>query len=145
MIRNYVLGFLFNGSYVLLIEKNRPDWCKGLLNGVGGKIESGESPDEAMHREALEEADVKAEWKRFATMRLSGGGIVYCFSAQTDNWNCQSLTDEPVDWYDIEFLPVNTVKHVRWLIPIALDQETVKPVDVWMQKADESSRMGGRE
>jgi 8-oxo-dGTP pyrophosphatase MutT (NUDIX family) len=29
---------------VLLIEKQKPAWQRGKLNGVGGKIEPGENP-----------------------------------------------------------------------------------------------------
>jgi 8-oxo-dGTP diphosphatase len=56
MIR-YVLGFVFDFGFrnVLLIEKKRPEWMMGRLNGLGGKIEEGESPLEAMRRELAEE------------------------------------------------------------------------------------------
>lgn len=64
-LKRYVLGFIFD-SYkvgdkqerfvsVLLERKQRPAWQAGKLNGVGGKIELGESPFEAMHRECKEE------------------------------------------------------------------------------------------
>jgi 8-oxo-dGTP diphosphatase len=132
--RHYVLGFLFKGQHVLLIEKQRPAWCKGLLNGVGGKIEPGESPAEAMYREAVEEAAVVADWERFVVMRLSGGGTVHCYYARTCSWQYETRTDEIVNWYDSKYLPSNTVKHVRWLLPLALDTEVVKPVEVHMQK-----------
>lgn len=34
----YVVGFCFNSdlSQIILIEKNKPEWQKGYLNGVGG-------------------------------------------------------------------------------------------------------------
>ena len=53
----YVLGFVFSldASRVLLIWKNRPEWQKGKLNGIGGKIEEGELPIDAMKREFSEE------------------------------------------------------------------------------------------
>ena len=40
-MKKYVLTFLFTSDYknVWLIEKNRPNWQKGSLNGIGGKIE----------------------------------------------------------------------------------------------------------
>lgn len=51
--RQYVLGFLFNENLtkVVLVRKKRPEWQCGLLNGVGGKIEDGEPPLDAMVRE----------------------------------------------------------------------------------------------
>ena len=46
-ITNYVLGFAFSksGQMVLLIWKNKPEWQRGKMNGIGGKIELGEHPD----------------------------------------------------------------------------------------------------
>ncbi len=54
----YVVTFLFNhdSTKVWLIEKQKPDWQKGLLNGIGGKIEIGETPTDAAFRELKEEA-----------------------------------------------------------------------------------------
>lgn len=59
-----VVGFLFDdtGDNVLLIRKNRPDWMAGRLNGIGGKVESGESPESAMYREFWEETGVTIAW-----------------------------------------------------------------------------------
>lgn len=74
---NYVVGFLFstNKKEVVLIKKNRPDWQKGLLNGIGGHIED-ETPLEAMKREFLEETGLKIEyWKQFAYIEFERG---YC-------------------------------------------------------------------
>lgn len=58
----YVLGFMFDHEekHVLLIWKNRPKWQAGKLNGIGGKIEAGETPLQAMEREFTEETFFKA-------------------------------------------------------------------------------------
>lgn len=51
---------------VLLIEKKKPAWQAGRLNGVGGKIEGVETPVQAMVREFEEETSVKTtaeDWK----------------------------------------------------------------------------------
>ena len=57
----YVLGFAFNKgcTEVLLIEKKRPNWMVGKLNGVGGHIEDGETPIDAMVREFKEETNLR--------------------------------------------------------------------------------------
>ncbi len=53
----YVLGFAFNPQLtrVVLIRKQKPESLRGLLNGVGGKIELAETPRMAMSREFMEE------------------------------------------------------------------------------------------
>lgn len=53
----YCLGLIFDPEFtrVLLIVKNRPCWQLNKLNGIGGKIETGESDLEAMNREFQEE------------------------------------------------------------------------------------------
>ncbi len=84
MIR-YVCGFLFSlGSGVVLIEKRKPSWQAGRLNGVGGKIEPGETPLQAMVREFEEEAGLHVDgWRQFCV--LSGGGfeVTFFFAAMT--------------------------------------------------------------
>jgi 8-oxo-dGTP pyrophosphatase MutT (NUDIX family) len=56
-MRRYVLGFVFDRGFrhVLLICKTSPEWQAGRLNGLGGKIEPGETPLLAMERELREE------------------------------------------------------------------------------------------
>lgn len=58
-MKRYVLGFVFDRRYnnVLLIEKARPNWQAGKLNGLGGKVAEGESPAAAMVRELREETN----------------------------------------------------------------------------------------
>lgn len=81
MTVRYVLGFPFidgNRSVfkrsVLLVEKQYgPEINIGKMNGIGGKIDDGESPEDAMVREFLEEtACVKPHWTRIG--RMSGEG-----------------------------------------------------------------------
>jgi 8-oxo-dGTP pyrophosphatase MutT (NUDIX family) len=55
-MKEYVVGFALDSHFnVILIRKNRPDWQAGKLNGVGGRIEEGETPMQAMIREFEEE------------------------------------------------------------------------------------------
>jgi 8-oxo-dGTP pyrophosphatase MutT (NUDIX family) len=51
----YSCAFAFAGASVLLIRKAKPEWQKGLLNGIGGKLESPESVMDCTIREFREE------------------------------------------------------------------------------------------
>ena len=66
---NYVAGFLIDreARQIALIRKNRPEWQAGQLNGIGGHIEPGEVPREAMRREFMEETGFDSSlWEHFA-------------------------------------------------------------------------------
>lgn len=129
---HYCLGFLFNEDFtkVVLIRKNKPNWQKGLLNGVGGKIESHEISANAMTREFFEEAGICiATWKQFAYMK---GGLssesywrVDCFYARAsdrDMMQIYSPTSEQVKIYSVGILKrLKTVSNLQWLIPLAVD------------------------
>jgi 8-oxo-dGTP diphosphatase len=127
----YVLGFAFNPkkTHVLLILKKRPDWQAGLLNGIGGKIESFDTnPLSAMIREFKEETGLVTtdnQWKQFATMG-NDYFSVSCFWAIADYLDlAESITDETVHYLPIAHLTQNNFKdcvsNLSWLINMALD------------------------
>ena len=126
-----VLGFLFseNREKVCLIEKQKPEWQKGLLNGIGGKIELGETAIEAMVREFNEEAGLKLNyvtWEHFATMN-GKDWKVYCYVAFSDSifW-VKTNEIEIVSVFDTNHvlteLHDKTISNLQWLIPMALDK-----------------------
>lgn len=59
----YTVGFLFSpdGSKVLLQRKLKTEYA-GLFNGVGGKLEEGETPEQCMIREIAEETGIVQLW-----------------------------------------------------------------------------------
>ena len=125
----YVAGFLFDDcrQHVVLIRKNRPEWQRGKLNGLGGRIEPGETPASAMRREFQEETGVDIpDWKEFAV--LTGTGFVVHFFYGCADWETigrvSSLTDELVRTYQLNELgSLPTVPNAKWLIPKALSME----------------------
>lgn len=96
---NYCLGFAFSRDLtrVMLIRKLRPAWQAGRLNGIGGKLEAGETALEAMVRECREETGLDiSDWEYFATIQ-SAQFTVTCYKTCTDEiFRAQSLTDENV-------------------------------------------------
>jgi len=131
-MKYYVNGFMFNeeGTKVALIRKNRPEWQKGCLNGIGGKINEGENPIQAMNREFEEESGGKGlDWFQYCTLEGEDWSV-YFFSTRGDISDLETKTDEG----DIEIHDVNDIqyqmiiKNLLWLVPMALLKETVAEV-----------------
>jgi 8-oxo-dGTP diphosphatase len=124
LARRYVVGFAFNRdkSHVLLIRKERPEWQKGLLNGLGGHIEDGETPMQAMIREMQEESALEIiDWN----LRTSFHGPSYelfVYSAVHRIQDAIQMTDEALIHVEVNSIwnaPV--IPNLRWLIPLCLD------------------------
>lgn len=64
-IKRYCLGFGYFVDRVVLIEKKRPAWQKGFLNGLGGEIEGNETPQQAMTREFIEETGINVRQEQW--------------------------------------------------------------------------------
>jgi 8-oxo-dGTP diphosphatase len=135
-MREYVCTFLFSEdrSRVLLIRKNRPAWQAGKLNGIGGKIERGETPLEAARREFLEETGVTLAAEGLEhVLTLSGGDDFgsgeawrgYFFRAFGDVGAARSLTDEGVEVHAVRPWREDTVPNLRWMVELMLDDEVV--------------------
>lgn len=135
-MKKYVLGFAFSKDKkeVILIEKQKPDWQKGKLNGVGGKIEKDEMPHLAMVREFEEETGVSTDviqWDLFGEMVfdndiMGGKAVVFLFRMNNDIIS-ECFTNETE-----EVLRVNTdtclevfscMHNLPILIPLALSYE----------------------
>lgn len=126
---SYCLGFAFtdHDNFVVLIRKNKPAWQKGLLNGVGGKVEETDgSPRYAMVREFAEETGLVTHsdlWVPFTEMRYDGVRV-HCFATRLprENESFSQMTDEQVGLYsiiDVRNHP-KIIPNLRWLIPMAL-------------------------
>ena len=127
-MRKYVLGFIFNEdlSKVLLINKLRPEWQAGKNNGIGGKIEDGETPYEAMIRETKEESNIDTEyWGWLHVGNMSGIDwevIIYTTKYDGDEYDAKTLTDEQIEWFDVNDLPSEALYNLGWLVPLSLDK-----------------------
>lgn len=122
----YVVGFMFddNEEFVLLINKTRPDWQVGKLNGVGGRIEEGESALEAMRREFIEEVGIKHDdWKHFCVLSDARKWSILFFFAHGPIWEAKQMTDEVPLSALVRRLPAHCVSNLHWLIPMALSMK----------------------
>ena len=144
-IVHYVLGFFFGSYYggddeVLLIRKRRPRWMRGKLNGVGGLVQPGETPLEAMTRALKKETGlVLADCPHgaFATLRFAATNtVVVCFtSSKKYIGSATTMTDEKVDRYGYPkcLQSKDLAPHVRWLLPLAVEYNrgiTTLPIDL---------------
>jgi 8-oxo-dGTP diphosphatase len=124
----YVLGFLFSDDeeFCVLVQKNKPEWQAGLLNGVGGKIEDGETALAAVRREFLEETGVDTsliEWRPFCEM-FGNDWVVYCFMARDREWHkVGTTTPEKIICVSVkELRTLSCVSNLYWLVQMALDK-----------------------
>ena len=122
----YVAGFLFRaeGREVALIRKTKPDWQRGKLNGIGGKVEKGEHVQSAMEREFREETGwAEVRWNKFCTLQVPQASVSFFKCMHGDDAVLRSTTDEQVGWFNVQdVLSRNDVvlPNLRWLIPMAL-------------------------
>jgi 8-oxo-dGTP diphosphatase len=122
----YVVGFLFSTGMgqLVLIEKKRPEWQAGKCNGVGGKVELGETDHEAMVREFREETGKEIlEWTRFCTLYCAHAQVSFFYTIDEHFNRVESITDEDVMLWDLDFVmdPKRTevIPNLRWLIQMA--------------------------
>jgi 8-oxo-dGTP diphosphatase len=119
----YAVGFAFDDDrdHVALILKDHPEWQRGNWNGIGGRIEPGETPHVCMRREFGEETGlVIPKWEEI--LNISGRGWrLFIFRAFADIRRVRTMTSETVRTFDVNMLPRNMVANARWLVPFALD------------------------
>lgn len=137
MEKRYVVGFLFNRVQpeVVLVRKARPEWQRGRLNGVGGKIEAFDAtPLDAMVREFEEETGRRVtEWDRYAILRCPNVAEIHFFRAVAGERAFAALMDqranegrdEPIEIHDYRTITGSDaiIGNLRYLLPMALDAD----------------------
>lgn len=128
-MKEYSLGFLFSPDCrrVALINKTKPKWQKGLLNGIGGKREN-ETMLECMQREFEEETGFKfTNWEHFLDMG-NDSFLVSCYRGFSDKLHeLKSTTDEIIEIHGVALMVAvgykDMIPNLRWILPLALDKE----------------------
>lgn len=100
MKKPYVAGFAFDKSLenVLMIRKTKPEWQAGLLNGIGGKIESYDHDVwAAQSREFWEETGLivpPLRWYKFDLEVFDHSVIHWFYAAGVDLAGARKTTEE---------------------------------------------------
>lgn len=129
-MKTYSLGFAFSldASKLVVIEKNRPDWQAGLWNGVGGKLEEGETPLQCLVREFFEETGVKISEKAWRPLTVFRNETfeVHAYAVFSDQiFQVETMTDEQIMVIDVDLNEIRRkgISNLPWLIGLALDKD----------------------
>ncbi len=129
----YTLCFIRRSDEVLMLNREKPSWM-GMWNGVGGRIEQGETPRECILREVLEETGIKlsdALYGGVVTWEDDGkdfGGMHIFLADVPKNYDYKTPrgTNEGIlDWKRLDWLldPENTgvIKNIQRFLPAMLE------------------------
>lgn len=130
----YTLGFAFSKdlSRLLLLKKNHPGWQSGLLNGIGGKVNSDSLSASSIELQAKNQLGIKLiNWKRVAwieklkkTTLNDYSYIIHIFAIASDKiFEAKSDTEvihrvapmHPI-WFEEKVVP-----DLRYLIPMSIN------------------------
>ncbi|MDQ0116276.1 NUDIX hydrolase [Paenibacillus harenae] len=125
----YTICFIKRGNEILLLNREKSAWM-GCWNGIGGKIEQGESPRESMLRELEEETGIAPlslhfkgiiSWKSEMTGEYGG---MYTYVAELHEgyaYETPFKTDEGIlDWKTIDWIMHPSNEGVAANIPLFL-------------------------
>ncbi len=140
-MQRYVVGFVFDTfGRTALIQKNRPEWQAGRLNGIGGHVEEDEGIWDAMEREFFEETGVRLkDWELFAYMYFPGARIDFFRILDLDPKTMdliRTVTDEEVIVRDAGYVLrhpkfYDLIPNLTWLIPLArYTADNYEPIEV---------------
>lgn len=124
----FTVGFIFDASLerVLLVHKEKPDWQKGFLNGIGGKYEANETAAACIRRETMEESRLditESAWMQVGTIRRGTAEVDVMTACYAGNRADAVMADyEKVEWFLVRELPSTMLDNLAWLIPLSLEK-----------------------
>ena len=109
---NSTLCYVLRDNDVLMLHrvKKKNDINKDKWIGIGGKFEPGESPDECILREAMEETGLKlTSWRcrgvvTFLPNDIAQGEYMYLFTADAFEGEIGECNEGDLQWVSREFL-----------------------------------------
>lgn len=125
----YTICFVRRGDQVLLLNRERSSWM-GCWNGVGGKLEQGETARDSMIRELREETGIAScalHFKGLVTWLVDGGGYggMYAYLAEVADDYALSTpmkTEEGIlDWKERAWILHPNNAGLAANIPVCLD------------------------
>lgn len=123
----YTLCFLTRADRVLLLHRRRPP-NQGLWNGVGGRLEPGETPLAACLREVQEETGYRLASARFGGLltwsgfEIADGGL-YLFTAEAPSGKPMPTAEGELRWWPrarVQTAP-EVVSNLHFVLPPLLD------------------------
>lgn len=129
----YVVGLCFDLSrnmVVMVHKRSGPQCVIGNWNGVGGKIDPGETPAQAMVREFREETGVEIiedDWHQYATLNAINYDIHFFWAASSSMFQCRTMEKEPIKvWFVPDLMgESNVMPNMRWMIPYLQDTDMI--------------------
>jgi 8-oxo-dGTP diphosphatase len=121
------LVFVIHGPQVLLIRKKR-GLGAGKINGPGGKLDPGETPEQCAVRETREEVGLDV-----SALVLAGElsfQFVDGYSTHVHVYRTQNFSGEPIEteealplWFDIDAIPYDEMwSDDRYWLPMLFDE-----------------------
>lgn len=131
----YTICFIKQRNRILLLNREKPRWM-GSWNGIGGKIEEGETPTECVLREVYEETEIKLDniiYKGTINRIYNNSqeGEIHAFIADLSDdyvYNTPRQSSEGIiDWKSISWIlhPENTgvATNIPKFLPIMLEKD----------------------
>ena len=113
------------------MRRTRAAWQAGRINALGGKLQEGESALDAARREVREEAGVDvAEWVEVLEWEDLEYRMHVVRAVSARAWGVRTVEDQEVFLADVARLPDEVIGNLRWLVPLALDDDVALPIRV---------------
>lgn len=126
------LLFLVNEDDMILLAMKKRGFGAGLLNGVGGKVEEGESLEQALVRECQEEIGVTpTKWEKIAELNFIQDSTtepwqMHVHAYLSNEWDGEPKETEEMKpaWYDLHHIPYSQMwDDDKYWLPLALKKD----------------------